>query len=206
MAIKETPQTPKRSHSLMVRVIAFAVPLTTIQCIVFAVTGYPVEEWPFAAGVFTITLFLSGHLLTWLLLFVGIRINNYIQLVLRERGLDATIADTDISAPNISQRLLTLVVLLLMAMAVWGLSFNVLAIVLHHMAAAPLEAKLILIARIILAVGAGWLALVLSVNFALAYALRHLQRQWPRMYNATGLVFRTISLSDKASRLWRLAG
>ena len=67
----------KRYFGILAREFTLAIACTTVCLILFAMSGYPVEEWAAAAVVLYVSLWLSKEISLGLLLFVAKRLLRY---------------------------------------------------------------------------------------------------------------------------------
>ena len=191
---------------LWVRAFSFAVPLTIVQGIILGITGYPVEEWPFVAGVFVICLLLSGCFVTWSLLMVSKKLNDYGRLVLAELGVDVDAAAREVSVPGILWVILGVVFVLLLIGAIWGLALKALVFILQYMAMPPIGTELPLAANVMVFVGVGGLALGLLLNLVLCYLVRQLVRHRNSVSAGIRFAFKVVLGSKQASVFSRTMG
>lgn len=195
-----------RDRSLFFRALILAIPLTVILGVFLAITGYPVEEWPFVAGVFVVALALSSTFVSLLLLVIGKRLIDYGRLALAERGVDVDAEEPEIEVPKVPLVALTVISVLLLMGTVWGLAISALVFVLERMAMPPLVAGLPSAGQIMLLVGACGLALGMSFHFALFYSLRRMEKQRSLVSAITRYVFGAARGGESSSLLWRMVG
>ena len=156
--IKAPQKADSRRLFLMVRAFFIAVPLTIVSAVFLAVTDYPVEEWPFVAGVFAASLLLSTTLVSWLLIFLGEKLNQYGRQVLAERGVDLDAAIAAHPVPKPPWVVLTVTLILLLIGTTWGLALNILVTILDHMGMPLFGPGLPFVAKIMFVVGSSGLA------------------------------------------------
>lgn len=196
----------RREFPFWVRACFVAVPLTIVQGVFLGVTGYPVDEWPFVAGSFVVSLVFSSCLVNCVLLIVSKRLYEYGRHVLAERGVDYDAADAEVVVPRTPWIVLLGIFVLLAIGAVWGLALNLLAFFLERMAMPALGAELPLVAAVIFFVGIGGMAFALSLVFALFYSVRRFERYWVPTFAVTRVVLNAVHGWQKAALFWRAGG
>ena len=132
-------------------------------------TGYPAEEWPIIAGVFTACLFGSGMALGYSSLFLVKHVARYGRRVAFERRIDPDTPETPGSARNAIALLYTAATCLLLTVAVWGVALILLILVMSRLDMAPLAGLAGAVAHTLLGVGMGGLILVFGVPAAIFY-------------------------------------
>ncbi len=199
-------ETESRAIPLWVRALSLAVALTVVQCIFLGVTGYPVEEWPFVAGVFAVCLLSSGWLVTWTAMMLSKKVYGYSRSVLAELSLDVDVAGRDLSVRGTRMVIVGVVFVLLLVAAVWGLALKILILILQYMAMPSLGIWFPLVADVMFFVGIGGLAFGLSLNCLLCYSVRRLVRHRDSVSSGVGAVFKAVVVGAQAAVLSRTMG
>lgn len=194
----------RREINLVVRASSFAVPLTVALGIFLGITKYPVEEWPFVAGIFAASLLLSGSLVTWLLPLVGKKLNGYGHLVLAERGVDVDAVLAEAPVPKAPWVILSVVFVLLLIGTVWGLALNILVFISERMGMPPFGADLPLVAASMFLVGSCGLGFGLSLHFALIHSIKRLEQQRILVSSVTRFVFNVARAGERSAPFWRV--
>lgn len=144
------------------RVLLSALPVALIMLPLLWLLEYPAEEWPFIAGVFTLSLIGSGTLVSLGATLAVKRVYDYACAVAAKRGVNLNDPEQQSAG---SQRIGTLSALLNIALLVaasWGLALFILGLVMSRMAMDPLGAHFSLIALTLMAVGATGFAFVIG--------------------------------------------
>ena len=204
--IKAAKTTNNREIPLPVRAFSIAVPLTIVSCVFLGVTGYPVEEWPFAAGVFVASLLLSGSFVIWVLQFVGKKLNDYGHVVLVELGVDVAAAVAEVAVPRAFWITVSLVLIFLLLGAVWGLALNVLVLVVERVSMPPFGAALPLVANVMFLVGVCGLSIGLLLQLVLIYSVRRIERQRILVSDVARFVINVARAGDRFALFWRTVG
>ena len=159
----------KEDSLLPVRAVVVGLPISVAVVAFLWTTGYPAEEWPIIAGVFTACLFGSGMALGYSSLFVVKHVARYGRRVAFERRIDPDTPETPGSARNAIALLYTAATCLLLTVAVWGVALILLILVMSRLDMAPLAGLAGAVAHTLLGVGMGGLVLVFGVPTAIFY-------------------------------------
>ena len=196
----------RREFPFWVRACFVAILLTIVQGVFLGVTGYPVEEWPFVAGSFVVSLVFSSCLVNCLLLIVSKRLYEYGRHVLAERGVDYDAADAERAVPRTPRILLLGIFVLLIVGAVWGLALNLVVFFLERLAMPALGVELPLVAAVIFFVGVGGMTVTLSLIFALFYSVKRFEQYWVPASAVAHIVFNAVHGWQKTALFWRAGG
>ena len=196
----------RREMPLWVRTCFVAIPLTIVQGVFLGVTGYPVEEWPFVAGSFVVSLVFSGCLVNCLLLIVSKRLYEYGRHVLAERGVDHDASGAGVAVPRAPWVVLLGIFVLLVVGAVWGLALNLLVFFLESLAMPALGAELPFVAAVMFFIGVGGMAVALSLIFALFYSVKRFEQYRVPTSAVARVVFNAVHGCQKTALFWRAGG
>lgn len=127
-------QAAKIKYPFPVRVSVSALPIAAVILPLLWLTEYPAEEWPFISGVFALSVVGAGTLIGYIALFAVRRVHGYASGVASKWGID--IAETGDRTSN-SRRVRvvsTLVTMLLLVAATWGLALVALSLTMGQLA------------------------------------------------------------------------
>ena len=169
------------------RVLMSAFPVMVVMLPVLWLTGYPPEEWPFVSGVFALSLIGSGTLVSYVAGLIVKRLHRYAREVAVRLGIDSDQFENQTPDSHLVRIIGTLVPVILLALAAWGLSLYVLAFVMEQMEMLPVGTHFSSIAMTILVIGAGGFA---SFVGSLAWFFRTVDRD-PQQIRRLSRLFRS---------------
>ena len=187
---------------LWVRTLAVAVPLTVIEVVFLGLTGYPVEEWPFVAGLFTVSLLCCGFLLNCFLILASKGLYLYGRGALANRAVGAGAADAEVAVPRGVLLGFLGCYVLLTGGAVCGLALNLLLFLLGLMDLPSLGAGLWVVSAVMFLLGGGGIAATLLLVLAFFYSVHRFERQWVLAFAVARLVLDATPGWQRAAALW----
>ena len=150
----------KAKYPFPVRVVMSTIPAALVMLPILWLSEYPPEEWPFVSGVFTLSVVVSGTLIGCAAFLMVKRVYGYACAVAAKLGIDPDEPRDPTSGSKRVSVIGTLVTMLLLGMASWGLALYALAFVMAQMAMAPIGTHFSLIALAVFATGAAGFAAI----------------------------------------------
>ena len=189
-------------YPLWVRALAVAVPLTVIEGVFLGLTGYPVEEWPFVAGLFTVSLLCCGFLLNCFLILVSKGLYLYGRGALANRAVGSGAADAEVAVPRGVLLGFLGCYVLLTGGVVWGLALSLLLFLLRLMDLPSPGGGLRVVSAVMFLLGGGGIAATLLLVLAFFCSVHRFERQWVLAFAVARLVLDATPGWQRAAAQW----
>ena len=137
----------RNSRTFPLRVLSVSLPVIVILPGLLWLTEYPANEWPFVSAAFTMCFAGSGTVVSTIALLTLKLVQKYSNAAVLRLGI---IIDQNVDAATIKvTRIFTIVTILVIGIAAWGLAFCTLTVVMRRLEMEPIAEHLQLVTFIL---------------------------------------------------------